>query len=146
MTANLHDAVLGMLAVNAALTALLADSLIEASPSEPAIYDDVPQVEESESDDAFPYLVIGEFTAANVDADDKDGQEHTCIIHVWSRYHGGHEARQIADAVRDALHDCRLDVSGAHTVFCYWEFTETVPDPDPRLRHIVLRFRIITQD
>lgn len=139
-----QTAVFDKLRVDAAVIALLADSLIESSPTEPGIYDHVPQVEDSEADDAFPYIVIGESTSIPFDADDMNGQEHTIALHVWSRAHGRHEAKQIADAIYAALHNATLEVSGQNFVLCFWEFSETVPDPDERLKHHVSRFRIIT--
>lgn len=139
-----QTAVFDKLRVNAAVVALLADSLIPASPTEPAIYDHVPQVEESEEDDSFPYIVIGESTAIPFDTDDRSGQEHTIALHIWSRAHGRHEAKQIADAVYAALHNATLSVSGQNFVLCFYEFSETVPDPDERLKHHVSRYRIIT--
>lgn len=137
-------AVFDKLRVNTALVALLADSVIPASPTEPAIYDHVPQVESSESEDHFPYVVIGESTAVPFDADDLRGQEHTLVIHVWSRAHGRHEVKDIAKAIYDALHDVTLAITDHEFVFCFWEFSETVPDPDERLKHHVSRFRIVT--
>lgn len=132
------------LRADSGVVALLADSVIPASPMEPAIYDHVPQVEASESDEAFPYIVIGESTSVPFDADDMNGQEHVIVLHIWSRAHGRTEAKQISDAIYAALHNATLEVAGQNFVYCFWEFSESVPDPDERLKHHVTRFRITT--
>lgn len=129
-----------------ALAALLAADPDGGSPTRPAVYDKPPQAQFPESTDAFPFVTIGEFTAAEADTDDVDGQELTVTLHVWSRYNGSKEIKQISDVLHDVLHDAALDVSGQHQVYCFWEFAESIPDPDPKVQHGVTRFRILTMD
>lgn len=90
--------------------------------------------------------MVGDVTAVEFDTDDVNGQEHTVTVDVWSKYRGSYESKLVADAVYAALHNVALNVVGKNTVYCLWEFAESVPEPDPLLRHIVLRFRIVTQD
>jgi hypothetical protein len=141
-----QQAVFDKLRVNSTLASLLAESVLAGSPTEPAIYDAPPQQQESEAASFFPYVVIGDDTAAEFDTDDVNGQETTITLHVWSRYRGKREVKLVIDALYDALHDVSLTIAGQSTVYCFWEFAESVPDPDPLIQHGVTRFRIATQE
>lgn len=143
---EVQKALLVALRADSALTALLADHRYAGSPTVSAVYDLVEQADAPESDADFPYVVIGDFTAAEYDTDDVSGQEHTVTLHIWSRYRGQKEVKQIMGAIHDALHKATLTVENNHTVFCYFEFSESLPDPDPRTQHGVVRFRIATQE
>lgn len=139
-------AVFDRLRADATLAGLLADSVIAGSPTEPAIYDHVPQAQLSEDPSQFPYVVIGDDTAGEFDTDDVNGQETTVTLHIWSRYRGKKEVKQIADAIYDALHDATLAISGQNAIYCFWEFAESVPESDVLVQHEVTRFRIVTQE
>lgn len=141
----IQQAVFDKLRTNAALAAVLAESTLAGSPTEPAIYDHVDQASVPEDDARFPYVVLGEDTAAEFDTDDTDGQETTVTLHVWDRRRGRKRLKQVLDAVYDALHDATLTITGQVAVLCLWEYSETVPDPDVLVQHAVTRFRILTQ-
>ena len=104
------------------------------------VYDHVPQ------GTAYPYVVIGEDTAIEWDTDTSDGVESTLTIHVWSRLKGRRETKEIMELIYDALHRAELQIEGLHSVFCYWEFSETFLDPDGETRHGVTRFRIKAEE
>lgn len=141
-----QQAVYDKLRLNVALAALLAEHAYDVgSPTLPAVYDYVPQPAAPEDDTRFPYVALGEFTASEFDTDDTDGQETTITLHVWDRREGRQRAKQVLDAVYDALHDQTLSIAGQVAVLCLWEFAESVPDTDPRVQHLVSRFRILTQ-
>ncbi len=101
------------------------------------IYDRVPQ----NSD--YPYLVLGDDTSLPWDTDNTTGSENTLTLHVWSRYYGRKEVKDIMKAIYDCLHRKNIEVSGAHTVLCQHEFSESFLDPDGITTHGVIRFRII---
>jgi hypothetical protein len=103
------------------------------------VYDHAPQDEE------FPYVTIGEGTATQWDTDDSLGSEETVTIHVWSRYRGRKEVKEIQAEIYDALHRYELPVTGSHTVTVEWEYADTFLDPDGLSRHGVQRFRITTE-
>ena len=63
------------------------------------VFDDVPE------NTAYPYVVIGEETATNIDTKDKDAHEHTLTIHVWSQYRGRKEIKNIMSSVYTTLHE-----------------------------------------
>lgn len=139
---EIQKAVFGKLDGTAALTALLAAHAFTVGKK--AIYDDVPQADKSEKDTAFPFVVIGDTTEIPFDTDSSNGRESTLTIHSYSRYRGKKELKDVMDAIKAALHDATLVVSGELFVFCFWEFAETMPDPDGRTRHGVQRFRLLT--
>lgn len=143
---QLHRAILSALQADAGLQALLAAHTYAGSPSVAGVYDFVEQSSTPESRTPFPYVVIGDTTAAEFDTDEVSGQESTVTLHVWDRYRGGARVRQILDAIHACLHDATLAVTGQNTVFCYFEFSGSVPDPDVLTQHAVTRFRIVTQE
>lgn len=101
------------------------------------VYDDVPQGA------SFPYVSIGEDTSIQWDTDLDDGTESTLTIHVWSRSPGRKEAKELLDSIHGLLHRKTLTVTGASPVFCYYEFAETLLDPDGETRHGVTRYRAV---
>lgn len=105
-----------------------------------AVYDHVHQ------DAAFPYVVIGEFTAIPFDTHGETGSETTVTIHTWSEYRGKKETHEIQREVYKALHRHALAVSAVETVACEWEFSESFMDDDGLRRHGVQRFRIILDE
>lgn len=141
----LQQAIITLLRGNASLAALLAAHSYAGSPTVPGVYEYVVQANASESASPFPYVVVGDTTGAEFDTDDVDGQEHTLTLHIWDRYRGRKRVRQIMDAIYDALHDAALTVAGHSAIYCYWEFSGTIPDPDVDTQHGVTRFRIVTQ-
>jgi hypothetical protein len=99
------------------------------------VYDDVPQ------DTEYPYVVIGEETTINNGSKTLDGQEYTITIHVWSRYRGFKETKQIMERIYTLLHNYALAVTGASLVNLRQEFTSTLMDADGLTRHGIIRFR-----
>jgi hypothetical protein len=93
-----------------------------------------------------PYVRIGD----HLSIDDSDltsyGREVTVTIHVWSKTRGNAEGQAIAARIGELLdeQERQLDVEGHRVVSCRQEFDQALPDPDPEIRHHVLRFRIIT--
>lgn len=108
------------------------------------VYDYVPQGSIKDDSD-FPYLVIGEDTAAPWDTDTWTGAEWTVTLHAWSRYRGQKEVKEIQDACYNLLHRLDLSVTGYNTVTVEWEFSETLMDPDGLTHHGVQQFRIRLQ-
>lgn len=143
---EVQNAILAVLQRDAPLAALLAEHPYGGSPTLPAIYDTVPQSDEAEDESKFPYVVIGEDTSVQFDTDDVDGQEHTVTLHVFDRREGRKRAKQVIGALYDALHNASLSVTGHDAVFCFFDFSGAVPDPDPLTQHEVIRFRIVTQE
>lgn len=110
------------------------------------VYDDVPMLPSGQPAANFPYVVIGDATAAPWDTDDKTGQAITVTLHIWSRYAGLKEAKQIAGSIYAILHRASLSVTGAHVVDCLYEFSDFMTDTDGETRHGVARYRVTLQD
>jgi hypothetical protein len=104
------------------------------------VYDDVPQ------DTDYPYIVVGEETTINAGTMTVDGLEHTLTIHVWSRYRGLKETKQIMERIYTLLHNSNLTVTGASLVNLRQEFSSTFVDADGLTRHGVIRFRAMVFD
>lgn len=102
------------------------------------IYDAVPQ------DTEFPYVAIGEDDSTAYDDDVNLGADTDLTLHVWSRYEGRKEAKEILQLIYDALNRYPLVVAGAHTVLLDAEYQNTLLDPDGLTRHGVVRFRLLT--
>jgi hypothetical protein len=104
------------------------------------VFDHVPQQQ------PYPYVNIGDLTGVEYDTDDKDGGEITITVHTWSRARGMKELAELMDAVYAALHNQSFAVAGEVVVLCYFEFVQTMTEPDGLTRHGVQRFRFITQE
>jgi hypothetical protein len=123
---SIHAALSG----TAALTALLGG---------PRIYDDVPRGVE------FPYVTLGESTVRDWGTSTEDGQEHVVTVNVWSRANGEREVTQIMAAIRDALHDVALTLTGYQLVNLRQEFSDSRRDADGETYRGLLRYRAVTE-
>lgn len=110
------------------------------------VYDAVPQAVDAGDNSAFPYVTIGDDLSSEFDTDTSIGFDTDCTIHVWSRYRGKREVKQIQKAIYDALHLHNLSVSGYHTVMVLFETADSFMDADGITRHGVMVFRIVTEE
>lgn len=110
------------------------------------VYDAVPQAVDAGDNSAFPYVTIGDDSSSEFDTDTSIGFDTDCTIHVWSRYRGRREVKQIQKAIYDALHLHNLSVSGYHTVMVLFETADSFMDADGITRHGVMVFRIVTEE
>jgi hypothetical protein len=122
----------------AALQKAVFDTLT-AYPGMPAVYDDVPV------NAPAPYVVVGEDTHIPFDTDDSLGAESTLTIHVWSRYRGKKEAKDIQALVYAALTRQSLPVEGHDLITIEFEYSEVLLDPDGLTRHGVQRLRSLCE-
>ncbi len=107
------------------------------------VYDAVP---DGTADDAFPYVTVNDIQAIDWSTKTFAGQDFAVNLHVWSRYDGNKEIQDIYTALHAALNNAALSVSGAATVICRYEASQTpFLDPDGRTRHGVIRFRVVLQ-
>ncbi|MGW2985461.1 DUF3168 domain-containing protein [Streptomyces goshikiensis] len=105
------------------------------------VYDYVPE------NVAFDYVTIGEATEVPDNRHGGFGRETTVSLHVWSRYRGHARGLRIAARVTELLDHQPLAVAGLHHVSTRFEFSQTLTDPEPPgdIRHIPMRFRIVTE-
>ena len=131
---SLQQSIFATLTADTALTTLLGGA---------RIYDDVPQ------GTALPYLTLGQTTerdwSTGGDPDTDAGAEHILTLHVWSDARGKKQAHEILAAVRTALHDAPLTLTGHSLVNLRHEFSEARRGPDGETMHGLARFRAVTE-
>lgn len=126
----LQQAIHSTLSTAAPLTAVLGG---------PHVFDDVPQSQ------GFPFLTIGQTSASDWGTSTEDGEEHLVTLHVWSRAGGKREVETAIAAIRDALHDQPLTLTGHRLVNLRQEFAEHRREPDGETMHGIARFRAVTE-
>ena len=119
--------------------ALTADATLTALLGAGRIYDDVPQ------GTSPPYLAFGQTTARDWSTAGEDGTEHIVTLHVWSAARGKKQAHEILGAVRAALHDRPLTLTGHRLINLRHESSEARRDPDGETIHGTARFRAVTE-
>ena len=123
--------------------ALVADAAITTLLGVNRIYDDVPQ------GSTLPYLTIGQTTerdwSTGGDTATDDGAEHLLTLHVWSDARGKKQTHAILAALRSALHDEQLTLSGHRLINLRHEFSEARRAPDGETIHGLARFRAVTE-
>ncbi|MEQ1887566.1 MAG: DUF3168 domain-containing protein [Alphaproteobacteria bacterium] len=102
------------------------------------VYDHVPQ------NAPFPYVVVGDAAVSAWGAGDLSGEQHALSIHIWSRYQGRKEMKQIMSSIMAALDGVALSLSGHQLVDLRFVFADEFPDPDGVSRHGLVRFRAVT--
>lgn len=137
----LQTAIYDRLRTDAMLTAKLA-----TYSGHPAVFDEVPQVDDPSDNSLFPYVVIGDDTASPFDTDTEVGTAATVTIHVWSRSCDFAQTKDIQQAIYNRLHRQDFTISGYALVGCDLEFEEAVRDADEVTRHGVQRFRIVFEE
>ncbi|MEU3600880.1 DUF3168 domain-containing protein [Streptomyces sp. NPDC006798] len=95
----------------------------------------------------YPFTVIGEATETPDNAHDRHGWQTVPVLHVWTRSRGFAQALRIGARVAELLDHQPLDVPGYHHVATLFEFSQTLQDPEPPgdIRHLILRFRVLTE-
>lgn len=123
----------------AVLQRLKADS--ELSSLVTGVFDYLPE------DTLFPYVMVGEATEVPSNAHDRFGRQTAVTLHVWSQYRGYAQALRIADRVTALLDHQPLTIVGLDHVVTRFEFSQTMTDPEPpgTIRHVVLRYRVVTE-
>jgi Protein of unknown function (DUF3168) len=120
--------------------AAMADAGIKALMGDPArLYDDPPP------DPVFPYVTLGRVESRPADAASVNAVEHALTLHVWSRYGGRAEALDIIAALRTALHNAPLTLSGRTLVYLFASFADTFRSGDGRTTLGILRLRALTE-
>lgn len=102
------------------------------------VYDSVP---ESAS---YPRVVVGEDTVVPNYTKTGNGEEITHTLHIWSRYNGKKEVKELMALVLDSLTNSPLSLAdGFEMEFNMLDFAEVLPDPDGITKHGVIRLRFI---
>tara|TARA_Y100000310_G_scaffold334131_1_gene413144 strand:- start:421 stop:822 length:402 start_codon:yes stop_codon:yes gene_type:complete len=118
--------------------ALDTDSTLQSKVTD--VYDFVPE------NTAFPYVKLGEDTAIDNGTKTLQGNEHTLVVHTFSRYRGSKEIKDIMARIYTVLHESSLTVSGASLVNLRFEFSDVLKENDGLTTHGLQRFRAIVFD
>lgn len=129
-----------LLAVQIAqIDALRANSELMSILAADGVYDNVPE------GTARPYIIIGEAIETPDNAHDRYGKNIVVTNHVWSEQKGYKESLEIMNLMVATLEQQPLVVEGFHHVMTQFEFSQTLRDPDPTIRHAIARFRILVE-
>jgi len=118
--------------------ALDGDSTLQSLVTD--VYDFVPE------NTAFPYVKVGEETSIDNGTKTLQGNEHTLVIHTFSRYRGSKEVKEIMSRIYALLHESSLSVSGASLVNLRFEFSDVIKENDGFTSHGLQRFRAVVYD
>lgn len=110
------------------------------------VFDQVPE------DQPFDYVRIGDHLSVPDNAHGQFGRQITETIHIWTKARGNRKGQEIAERIgalldhQPAALEAFLPAEyAAHRIVAVrQEFDQALADPDPQIRHHVLRFRITT--
>jgi len=103
------------------------------------VYDAVPE------NAAFPYVTIGYSQELPFDTHTSRGREIVSTIHIWSRYPGAKEIKELAATVISTLDRTSLTLPNWHHVYTLFDSATYLQDPDGITRHAVVEFRSLLQ-
>ncbi|MFJ2707853.1 DUF3168 domain-containing protein [Streptomyces sp. NPDC087428] len=105
------------------------------------LYDYVPETCQ------YPFIVTGEALETPDDRHGSFGRQTVVTLHVWSQYRGYAQALRIGARVTALLDHQPLTVPGLAHIVTRYEFAQTLTDPEPPgdIRHLVLRYRVVTE-
>ena len=103
------------------------------------VFDEVPE------GTRYPYVTIGEALEQPANSHDRFGRETVLTLHVWTDTRGFSKGTAITSRLVSLLDHQPLTVAGHHHVTTRYEFSQTLRDPEPHVRHIPIRFRVVTE-
>lgn len=141
----LQAALVAVLRGDATLKTLLAP-IKGMTPPTVAVVDQPPEGQ------AYPYVTIGEHISVPSYDLTSFGRDITETLHVWTRVNSNGPGQAIANRLIELLdHQHRalsavpvLASAGQRIVRISCDFDQALRDPDPQIRHHVVRFRIET--
>ncbi len=93
----------------------------------------------------FPYLTFGQSSEKDWSTQTDDGVEHVVVLQAWSRAAGRREADEILHAVRTALHNAALVLSGHKLINLRHELSDVRREADGVTFRGTARFRAVTE-
>jgi hypothetical protein len=127
---SLQQSIFAGLSADPALTALIGPG---------RVFDDVPQAS------PLPYVTLGPVTGQDWSTGSEDGTEHLFTVHVWSAARGKKQVHEVLGAIRAALHDQPLSLSGHRLVNLRHERSDIRRTPDGEAIQGTARFRAVTE-
>lgn len=108
-----------------------------------AIFTDVPQADDSELPEFFPYIVIGGDTFTAFDDKDDGGNSVVVQIDVYSRSASMGAVKQIGDEVYAQIHRQALTIPGVTWVTSEFQGADYTRDPDGLTKRAIMQFAVI---
>lgn len=104
-----------------------------------AVYDQPPEPAE------YPYVSVGDHLSTPDNDLTSYGREVTETIHVWTQARSNASGQAIANRIIELLdhQERELPVAGHKVVSVRHEFDQALTDPDPQIRHHVVRMRFV---
>lgn len=91
----------------------------------------------------FPIVTIGECNILDYSTESFDGEEVIQFIHVWSKYKGKKECKEILNMVLEIVfRDLKELSDGFEIDLIKRESIEIIDDPDVNLKHGVIELRL----
>lgn len=118
---------------------LVADAPLLALLGGARIYDDVPRGA------AFPYVTFGPSTTRDWSTGTEQGSEHVVTLRIWTKAGGEKAVHLLLEAVRAALHDVTLTLTGHRLVSLRHELSDASRASDGEIYVGVARFRAVTE-
>lgn len=140
----IQKAIVARLRADTTLASLLAP-IVKVTPATPAV------VDQPAEGQAKPYVRVGDHLSIPDNDHTSKGREVTETLHVWTQARSSAPGQAIADAITASLDhqvaamSALLAADGHKCVTIRQEFDQALEDPDPQIRHHVLRFRIQTE-
>ena len=120
---------------------LIADAPLMALIT--GVYADPQQQPASEDRSSFPYVVIGEDVGTSWDTKTDFGTSASVVIDVYSRSNNLLEVKQIAGAVKLALHYTDLTIIGANHVMTVVETISALRGSDGVTKRAIIQIRVV---
>lgn len=119
-------------------------TLLGSSPSDARI------VDQPREGMPYPYVRVGDQLSTADNDLTSFGRSVVMTLHIWTRKRGTLTGQDIAARIVELLDhqtaalSALLAVEGHRVVSIRGEFDQALTDPDPEIRHHVLRFRLAT--
>lgn len=120
------------------------DALVAASISGVQHIRDAPVRTPTEND--FPFIEIGNSQDIPADAGGDEGVEHFIDVHAYSRSGAQKQIKEIAQAIRAALHGQDLTVTGKASAHCWLDSARIMQDRDGQTSHSIQTFQVIHRE
>jgi Protein of unknown function (DUF3168) len=118
---------------------LLASSALQAVlGNPPRLYDHVP------SAPTYPYISFGNVSAVPFDTKDRTGFRQVMRFHIWSRYRGRKESKDIGKVLYGVLHRAVMTVTGEAFVDCRLLSISVEREADNLTTHTTVDYEILT--
>lgn len=117
----------------------------DSSPPVPAV------VDQPAEGQVYPYIRVGDHLSIADNDLTGFGRQITETLHIWTKTRSNGPGQLIADRAaalldhQDRALSALLAGDGHRVVRINLEYDQALTDPDPQIRHHVLRFRIVTE-